>query len=174
MSLCNDNFFILTGAMGAGKSTVIKFFEDSDIICIPEPARKILYEQRLIVGKGVPEDSPDIFTQLVLSRATNYYMLCSEEYRKRICLFDRGIPDMIAYAELFGLDTEVYYNAAKMYEYNLSVFLFEGWGEIYVTDDERRMTYAQAERFGERIAEIYKELGYDVITVPKTESPLEL
>jgi len=158
--------------MGAGKSTIISLLENTDLICIPEPARKILYEQRLISASGTPENNPDLFTQLMLSRATGYYIENSDKNDNKTYIFDRGIPDMIAYAELFGLDTEIYYNAARTYRYNSKVFLFEGWEEIYTTDDERKMTYQQANKFGERVSEIYKDLGYNVIKMPKV-SPRE-
>jgi predicted ATPase len=47
------------------------------------------------------------------------------------------------------------------------VFLFNGWKEIYTNDAERKMTFEQANKFGNKIEEIYRELGYNIITVPK-------
>ena len=160
------NYFILTGAMGGGKSTIINLLEQMDINCIPEPARQILFEQRLISATGVPDNDPNLFTQLMLSRATNFFTDNADE-RNRFYVFDRGIPDLIAYAELFNLETEIYYNAAEAYKYNPNVFFFKGWEKIYTTDDERKMTYQQANDFGERIAELYNFLGYNIIEVPK-------
>lgn len=43
-------------------------------------------------------------------------------------------------------------------------------GGIYTTDDERKMTYQQANEFGERVAEIYKTLGYNIIEVPRVSA----
>jgi predicted ATPase len=42
------NFYVLTGAMGAVKSAVRSGLRDRGILCVPEPAREILAEQRLI------------------------------------------------------------------------------------------------------------------------------
>ena len=54
----------------------------------------------------------------------------------------------------------------KEFRYNKHVFLFKGWEEIYTNDDERKMSYALAESFGENIMKIYKRLGYSTIDVP--------
>lgn len=159
-----DHYFVLTGAMGSGKSAVMERLLKMGLKCVPEPARQILQEQRAILARGVPEIDADLFTQLMLSRATGSYL---ENFPAgTLTIFDRGIPDMIAYAELFGLDTEIYSNSANHYEYNQRVFWFQGWTEIYKNDEERKMSFQQASDFGERTHEIYRELGYDVIPVP--------
>jgi predicted ATPase len=159
-----DSYFVLTGAMGSGKSAVLERYKNMGLKCVPEPARQILQEQRTILARGVPEIDADLFTQLMLSRATSYYM--DNFPTETITVFDRGIPDMIAYAELFGLDTKIYYNSANEYRYHHRVFWFKGWQDIYKNDEERKMTFQQADEFGERVHEIYRELGYDIIPVP--------
>ena len=158
------NYFVLTGAMGSGKSAIIEQLIKMRLKCAPEPARQILHEQRVIFGRGVPEIEPDLFNQLMLSRATSFYL---EDFAaETLTVFDRGIPDMIAYAELFRLDTKIYYNSANQYQYNPCVFWFKGWEDIYKNDDERKMNFQQAYEFGERAHEIYRGLGYDVNQVP--------
>jgi predicted ATPase len=159
-----DNYFVLTGAMGSGKSAIIEQLIKRRLKCVAEPARQVLHEQRAISADGVPETDPDLFTQLMLSRATSFYL---ENFAaETLTIFDRGIPDMIAYADLFGLDTKIYYNSANHYKYNQCVFWFKGWKDIYKNDDERKMNFQQAYEFGERTHHIYQELGYDVVQVP--------
>jgi predicted ATPase len=157
-------YYIITGAMGGGKSTIVEHLLKNKA-CISEPAREILSEQRSIKAGGVPEINPDLFTKLMLSRSIDNYK--QNIMTKTPIIFDRAIPDMIAYADLFQLDTEIYYNAAKYYRYNDVVFLFRGWKEIYTTDDERKMTFEQANDFGNKVEEIYRKLGYDIVDVPK-------
>jgi predicted ATPase len=159
-----DHYFVLTGAMGSGKSAVMERLMNMGLNCVREPARQILQEQRAILAGGVPEVDANLFSQLMLSRATSFYLenLAAEV----LTVFDRGIPDMIAYAELFGLDTQIYSNSGKRYQYNQRVFWFKGWKDIYKNDEERKMSFQQACDFGERTHEIYRELGYDVIQVP--------
>lgn len=93
---------IITGAMGSGKSTVLKLLKAEGFIVVEEPAREILAEQRSIGDEGVPEKNPKLFVQLLLSRAIYQYKQMQEAYDTVI--FDRGIPDNIAYAQLFKLD----------------------------------------------------------------------
>jgi len=160
----SNNCFVLTGAMGSGKSAIIEQLINMKLKCVPEPARQILQEQRAIFARGIPESDSDLFAQLMLSRATSSYL---ENFTATtLTVFDRGIPDNIAYAELFGLDSTIYSNSANLYKYNPCVFWFKGWKDIYKKDDERKMNFQEAYEFGERTYEIYRELGYDVIQVP--------
>jgi predicted ATPase len=158
-------YYIITGAMGGGKSTIIEHLLKNKIVCVSEPARDILSEQRSIKADGVPEINPDLFTKLMLSRSVHNYK--QNIMTKTPIIFDRGIPDMIAYADLFQLDTKIYYNASEYYKYNNTVLLLKGWKEIYTNDDERKMTFEQADGFGNKAEEIYHKLGYNVIDVPK-------
>ena len=162
--MIKNNYFILSGAMGRGKSTILKLLKQKGYLCIDEPARQIISEQRSIDGEGLYDKNPELFAQLMLSRSINLYELNSE-YKGKV-IFDRGIPDLIAYADIFNIKKEVYLNASKLYSYNTNVFMFKGWKEIYTTDDERKMDYESADKFGSNVSYIYKELGYNLIEVP--------
>jgi len=64
---------ILTGAMGAGKSTVLTALAQQGVACVPEPARRILSAQRAIGGRGVPETDPRLFCELMLAVAVEEF-----------------------------------------------------------------------------------------------------
>ena len=158
------NYWVLSGAMGGGKSAVLSRLKDLGGATVPEPAREILAEQRLIQAKGVPERNVDLFTMLMLSRSIhNYYEHLSGE---EAVIFDRGIPDMIAYARLFRLDETSYENAAKEFRYNPMVFHFPAWEQIYTTDSERKMSFEAAKTFGDDVRSIYEKLSYRILEVP--------
>jgi predicted ATPase len=159
------NFYVLSGAMGGGKSTVLSRLRDFGIHCVSEPAREILAEQRLIKAMGVPEKNADLFCMLMLSRSIhNYYEHSSVE---ESVVFDRGIPDMVAYASLFRLDETSYFNAAKEFRYNTTVFYFPAWEEIYTNDAERKMSFEDAKEFGTVVRSIYDNFGYRILEVPQ-------
>lgn len=161
---------IITGTMGSGKSTVLSEFSKQGLFVIEEPARKILAEQRLFNGEGVPEENPSLFTHLLLSRSIHHYYEADKSNRDRV-LFDRGIADNIAYAELFNLEITPFETAASKFKFSPNVFFLPAWEEIYTTDDERKMTYVQSRQFGDKLKQIYQRLGYNLIEVPKS-SPL--
>jgi predicted ATPase len=162
--ITKTNYFILTGAMGGGKSTLLRELTKAGIRCVAEPAREILAEQRASGSGGTPEQSADLFCKLMLSRSIQKYnqgMNAAE-----VQVFDRGIPDMIAYADLSSLDRKTFDQAAEQYRYNPQVFFFAGWEDIYTTDAERKMSFAQARKFGESVQVIYQKLGYQIVNVP--------
>src|SRR5512141_1893636 len=96
--MTKTNYFILTGAMGSGKSTLIREIRKAGIRCVSEPAREILAEQRSIGSDGVPELNAELFCKLMLSRSLQNYNQGMDASELQV--FDRGIPDMIAYADL--------------------------------------------------------------------------
>lgn len=156
--------FVITGAMGSGKSTVLKLLDAAGFNVMTEAARQILAEQRNIGDEGVPDKNPKLFIQLLLSRAICQYTQ-AQDLDKTI-IYDRGVPDIVAYAQLFNLDYSPAQQAAKLYRYETTVFVFPAWEDIYVTDDERIMSYEAAKNFGMNVRQVYQNYGYTLIDVP--------
>jgi predicted ATPase len=160
----NNNYFILTGAMGAGKSSILSELENMGIAVNLEPAREIIAEQRSINGKGLYDRDPELFYNLMLSRSIYHHKQFDSE--KTPVIFDRGIADNIAYAQLFNIDPTAAINAAKLFSYNQNIFFLNAWEEIYTNDDERKMTFQDAKLFGDSLRIIYQDLGYNLIELP--------
>ena len=116
-----DSLIILTGPFGSGKSTLLQHFRTLGFQGIEEPARPILAEQRRIKGTGLPDKDPRLFVDLMLSRMIGDYHR-TETVSKPV-FFDRGVPDMLAYAAVFGFDYPQGRNAASVYRYHRRVFL---------------------------------------------------
>jgi predicted ATPase len=157
--------FVITGPPGSGKTPIVRQLLASGFTGVAEPAREVIAEQRAIGGDGVYDRNPRLFLNLMLSRAVADFRRMSGVSDP--VFFDRGIPDLIGYAELFGLDASEAANAADLHRYNDLVFVLPPWPDIYVTDSERRMTFEAAETFGERVRSIYVALGYSVLDVPR-------
>ena len=157
--------YVITGAFGSGKSTLLECLRLRGLQVIGEPARPILAEQRSIEGNGVPERDPRLFVELMLSRMLSAYAQCDTTTGP--LLFDRGIPDLLAYAKLFGFEFPAAENAAILYRYNPHVFVAPPWEQIYRTDEERTVPFSVAREFGDSVRAIYERLGYTVIDLPR-------
>lgn len=162
--MVRDRFFLLTGAFGSGKSTLLEHLRLSGIRGVVEPARPILAEQRSIQGNGLPEKDPRLFVELMLSRMLDAYL--QSDTLVGPILFDRGIPDILGYAALFGFDFPHCENAAHLYRYNPQVFVAPPWEQIYCTDDERTLPFSKASDFGNDLRVIYQRLDYAMIDLP--------
>src|SRR5262249_53461999 len=147
---------------------VLKLLQSTGLTVIEEPARQILAEQRSIGDDGVPEKNPKYFLQLMLSRAI-YQFKQTQELNENV-IYDRGIPDMIAYFHLFSLSYPPAQQASKLFRYEPKVFFFPAWKDIYTTDDERKMSFELAQDFGMKVQKIYSEYGYSLINVPCVSS----
>jgi predicted ATPase len=162
--MVTKRYFLLTGAFGSGKSTLLEHLRLRGIRGIVEPARPILAEQRSIQGNGLPEKDPRLFVELMLSRMLGTYG--QSETLPGPLLFDRGMPDILAYAKLFGFDFPPGENAAKLYRYNPQVFIAPAWEQIYRTDDERTVPFSVAREFDEYLRAIYERLAYTLTDLP--------
>ena len=162
--MVKERFFVLTGAFGSGKSTLLQHLQAGGIRGVAEPARPILAQQRCVQGNGVPERDPRLFVELMFSRMLDTFQQSNESPGP--ILFDRGLPDILAYAAFFGFDFPPGENAAQIYRYNTNVFIAPAWEQIYCTDDERTLPFSQAREFGNSVRAIYERFGYTLIDLP--------
>lgn len=165
MKLNKSNYVVLTGAPGVGKTTLVNELRASGLTCVDEPAREILAEQRAKNSDGIPERNPKKFTSLLMARSIREYERYQEE--SDLIVFDRGVIDSIGYATLFGIDTTVLQEAGLNYRYNSRVFVLSPWQEIYLTDEERKMSFVATIQFHKQILEAYEKFNYELIEVPK-------
>lgn len=130
-----------------------------------EPARRVLADQRAIDGLGIPERDAATFVELLLEVAI------ADHERASLgggpTLFDRGIPDCIAYAVHLGVDPEPSVHASDRHRYHDEVLVLEPWEEIYSTDDERTMSFADTVTFHAGLEDAFDRSGYRRVTVPR-------
>jgi predicted ATPase len=159
-----SNFFILTGTPGTGKTTLLHQLRADGHACVDETAREVLAHQKAIDGPGLPSKSPLRFVQLMLERSIENFEKAKEAIGPVI--FDRAVPDLIAYADRFEVETSEFKKAAQEYLYNQTVFVFSPWKEIFVNDSERKITFEKSLEFHEAILKAYRNLNYKLIEVP--------
>jgi predicted ATPase len=155
---------VLTGAPGSGKTSVLDHVGAS-IVRVDEPAREILAEQRAAGGAGTPDQDPTLFLDLLLRRSIEKRRDADDSHEPVV--FDRGVPDCVAYALVLGVESSQSLEASRRHRYGDEVLILPPWEEIYSTDDERTMSFADTIPFHEAIVEAYERTGYKLIEVPR-------
>lgn len=160
----NSQRYIFTGPPGAGKTSVLDALKNEFVI-IPEPARRVLAAQRASGGRGTGEQDSALFVTLMLQTALSD----AENAREgdSIVLFDRGVPDLLAFAKHYGREDADIVRALAKTPYANRVFWFPPWAEIYANDAERRARFDEAVAFGDLIRAAYLENGFELIDVPR-------
>ena|SRR3989344_3767566 len=158
------NYFILAGTSGTGKTTVLNQLRDEGFTCIGEAARSVLQDQLAIQGPGLPSNNPMLFIQMMRNLSIQGFEDSSLAVGP--IFFDRGMPDLVHYAFRFNVDPKEFEIASRKYLYNQNVFVFSPWKEIFVNDNERRMTFEQTLEFHDLLMKTYRSLGYNLIQVP--------
>jgi predicted ATPase len=164
--IANPNLFVIAGGPGAGKTTLLRELERRGFRCVPEIAREIIREQVAANGDALPWADTLRYTQLMLARS----VVCYQQHTpaSRLTFIDRGIPDVLCYAQIINLETVAeIQSACETYRYNSKVFIAPPWKEIYSTDAERKETFADAVKVYERMVEVYRQCGYDLVELPR-------
>ena len=160
----SDALWILTGAPGTGKTAVLDELR-ADLRCVDEPGRRVLAHQRATAGIGTPAQDASRFVDLLLELAIADYETAARQAGPT--LFDRGIPDCIAYAVHLGVDPGPSVTASDRHRYHDEVLVLEPWEHIYTRDDERTMSFDQTVAFHDALTAAYDRAGYTLIPVPQ-------
>jgi predicted ATPase len=163
-----DNLFIVTGAPGAGKTTLLNAAAETGMAVGQEAARAVIQSQAAIDGPAVQWRNPAMFAELMLDRDIQSWQALGAAGGPALC--DRGIPDLVAYGRMLKLaDVGHFLRAASLYRYNATVFFAPPWREIYADDAERIEGCEHAQRIYEPMRDVYEELGYRIVELPKAD-----
>jgi predicted ATPase len=136
----------------------------NEFAIVEEPGRRIIREEQALDGNALPWIDSIAFAKRAIDVSLND--LSGQERSVGPVLFDCGLVDAVAALQHFSgepLDREL----CIANRYNILVFVAPPWSEIYVRDEERRHSYAEALAEYDRLERIYSELGYDIVTLPK-------
>jgi predicted ATPase len=131
-----------------------------------EAARAVIQSQAAIDGPAVQWRDPSMFAELMLDRDIQSWQALRDIAGPVLC--DRGIPDLVAFGRMLKVPNDGHFHrAAMLYRYNPVVFFAPPWPEIFVTDAERTEDLQHAQRIYWPMRDVYKELGYRIVELPK-------
>jgi predicted ATPase len=163
----HELFFVITGGPGSGKTTLVELFAARGIRTMPEAGRGIIQDQVAIGGSALPWGDRSAFAELMLSWELRSYREALGQSGPVV--FDRGLPDVVAYLRLSGLPVPSHMEkAARIFRYDGRVFIAPPWKEIFGQDAERKQSFEEAQATYRVLVETYSALNYELIPLPLT------
>lgn len=164
MVLHKPQSFVITGAPGTGKSSLLDALSQKGYEVYPEIARHVIAESQLA---GIPltpwQDLPG-FTEEVMSRRVFQFPDIPQE---SITFMDRSLPDSLAYLDWGGEKTKPHWlEWAQKYRHATTVFICPPWKEIYAADSQRLETFEESLEIHKHMVSVYKRLNYSLVEIP--------
>jgi predicted ATPase len=157
--------YVITGGPGAGKTSLLTALGQRNFACSPEISRQLIEENSATGSRCLPWIDLPCFAERAFERMIASY---NEAAEQQITFFDRGIPDIIAYLRVAGLEPDERTGRTwQHYPYATTIFLLPPWEQIYIRDDARWQTFEEAATIYHHIATIYRSSGYSVQELPK-------
>ena len=162
-----DSFFVLTGGPGSGKTALVEALRARGYACYVEDGRGVIRHHVAIQGPALPWLDPMLFAEMMLSWEMRSYDLAQQTPGP--VFFDRGVPDVQGFLQLLNFPVASHMRkASQIFRYNPTVFIAPPWKEIFRQDRERKQDFEEAVRTCETMREIYTELNYHLIEIPRT------
>ncbi|UTV27644.1 AAA family ATPase [Photobacterium atrarenae] len=154
---------IITGGPGAGKTALLEAVARKGYLVFPETSRQLIREQQQCAAGVLPWTDLPAFAGLCLTAMSEQRRQAAEGTMP--AFVDRAIGDICAYLTIGGEPVPANYRQAAL-GYYPSVFCCPPRREIYVQDNERPHSFAEAEQIHQQLVETYQALGYQVVDVP--------
>ncbi|MCX7546341.1 AAA family ATPase [Xanthomarina sp. F1114] len=164
-----NNFYVITGGPGVGKTTLLEELKHRNYSIIPEIARELIQEQQKDNGIALPWKNKNLYKEMMFERSINSFEVVDKKLNnEKPVFFDRGFLDSICYADLIQSEiSERMKLYAESWKYNRNIFILPPWREIYETDTERKQDWDEAVLTYEKMCKTYRSYGYNIIGIPK-------
>lgn len=163
--LDNTKRFILTGTPGSGKTSIIKELEANGFSVIHESATEVIADEQK-QGNLSPWENPDLIDQIA-----SLQILKQNDSGSNLQFHDRSIFCTYALARYMNYEPSAYLlelieQSLKEQVYQNKVLFFENIGFVEHTE-VRKISYEDALVFEQIHLDVYKQLGFQLIMVPK-------
>ncbi|MEK9151314.1 MAG: ATP-binding protein [Patescibacteria group bacterium] len=156
-----NNWYIITGAPHAGKTTLIEALENLGHTVMFEAAREYIDEE-MKMGKTIREIREDEleFQKKILAMKIEKENKAS---REELIFWDRGIPDSMAYYEMLGVAEDPFLQKAMENAVYKKVFLLQPLA--YKKDYARTESEEQQRMIHELLKKAYLAHGCELVEV---------
>lgn len=97
----NNNFFVITGGPGVGKTTLLKELQGRGFEVVPEIARELIKEQIENKGAALPWKDKELYKNLMCDRSIRSFEQIDKTQNNKVPIFfDRGFLDAFCYATI--------------------------------------------------------------------------
>lgn len=163
--IIKENYYILTGGPGVGKTTLINELSNRGFKCVAEVARQIIQDELNNGGNALPWANMEVYSRKMLEASVSDFI---DNYKlSENLFFDRGVPDTLGYETLMKFSSNRFLEEMCIkLRYNKQVFLLPPWREIYENDAERKQDFEEATRTYDIMNIVYNRLEYRIIEIP--------
>ncbi len=160
--MAKTNWYVITGGPSSGKTSVINLLQKRGYKIVPEAAR-VFIDQEISKGKSIQELRKDeaSFQGEILSRKIQ---IESQLPPEEIVFLDRAVPDTVVYSLISGVNTKEIQDLCHIEGIYKKVFLMDQLP--FMEDYARTEDTATAVRLSFLLGKVYKDLDYEVISVP--------
>ncbi|MCK4860201.1 MAG: ATP-binding protein [Candidatus Omnitrophica bacterium] len=157
-------WYVITGGPSSGKTTIISRLSEKGYYVVPEAAR-ILIDNELALGKSLEEIRINEleFQRKVLKLKIE---IESKTPQDKIVLFDRAMPDSIAYYKVCEGNADEVMRFCKEKRYKKIFFLEQlPFEKDYARIEDEML----ANKLSMLLKQAYMDLNYDVVSVPPVD-----
>jgi predicted ATPase len=168
--------YIITGAPGTGKTSIINELSKTGILGLEEIPRKLI-KNKIAEKMGIsPFTDLKSFFNLVFNEMHKQYQdlysypeKIKENSSYKYCFFDRAMPDVLGYSYKSKITfSQNKINIIRKSNYEKTVFFCPLWEEIYTTDAERPYPIEEIKLLDKNLFNAYTNLGFHIDILPKT------
>ena len=154
--------YILSGAPGSGKSTLIDAIATQGIPVMREVSRSVIIQEQAQQQDGMPWKDVERFSELVFQQT-----VAMLEADNEALLCDRSLIDNIAYLQHAQKPIPQKLAAFSFDQfYHQTVFFTLPWKEIYTTDPQRPESFEEQCALSQSLQKAYLQYGFELIQVP--------
>ncbi|MBL4746592.1 MAG: AAA family ATPase [Flavobacteriaceae bacterium] len=154
--------YIITGAPGTGKSTLIKGLQSKGVLCGEEVSRAIIIREQFAKGDGMPWNNMERFSQLVFEETMLRF-----KTQKNTVICDRSLVDIIAYLKHAQMEVLKPLDNIDFHQYyHEKVFVASPWATIYKTDPQRPEPFQAQLALSKIIESVYLSYGFTLCYLP--------